>query len=94
MAKTYIAEYADVRAGRLYGLIAEQTALTNTTASQTSAAFDDNTKFITVASDGIISYKMGKTPVVTIANSMRQTAGRPFELAVEPGEQIAIIINT
>jgi hypothetical protein len=94
MAKTYIAEYADMRAGQLFGLIVEQTALTNSGTTQPSAAFNDDTKFIRVHSDGIISYKVSRDPVVTIANSMRLPAGGTFDLAVQPGDKIAIIINT
>lgn len=94
MAKTYIMEYADRRAGLLFGPIAEQTAITNSGTSQASAAFNESTQFIRVHSDGIISYLVGKTPTAVITNSMRLVAGGTFDLAVQPGDKIAIITNT
>jgi len=94
MAKTYITEYADYRAGLPFGgPIAEQGAITNSGTSQQSDAFNANTQFIRVHSNGIISYKVGKSPTATAADSMRIPADGTVDLAVQPGDKIAIITN-
>lgn len=108
MAKTYITEFAQgakqwdgpsIAAPQDNGLVAdggstiEQTPITNSGASQQSAAFAGGTRLIRLTSDGIISYLIGTDPTVTV-NHRRLPAGAIEYIGVKPGHKIAIITNT
>lgn len=75
------------------GQTVEQPVLTNSGSSQQSAGFASSTRIIRLTSDGIISYVIGKNPVVSVANR-RLPAGAIEYIGVAPGQKIAIITNT
>lgn len=70
----------------------EQPVLTNSGSSQQSLPFKSGTRLIRITSDGVISYTIGHSPIVTIA--MRRLAASSIEyVGVVPGQCVAIITN-
>lgn len=93
MAKVYITEYADLRGNAGFEPnTAEQTITSAATSSQTSA-FDANTNWIRVHTDGIISIKIGTNPTAT-TSTLRMAANQTEYFCVVPGHKLAVITNT
>ena len=93
MAKVYISEYADVRAAAGYEPhTADQTVTSAATSTQTSA-FNVETHFVRVHTDGIISIAFGSNPTAT-TDKLRMAAGQTEYFYVIPGHKAAVITNT
>lgn len=102
MAKLYIREYASMAqvqaskadlAAPQEPPTADQAPITLSGASQQSAAFNVDTRFVAITADGIFSYLVGADPTVT-ADMLRVTAGQIIFVGVKPGHRVAVITNT
>ncbi len=94
MATLFIKEYRDmpVSNGQFFPALADQ-AVSYTGTPGSSAAFNANTKFIAVTSDGIFSYSVGSAPTAT-TSMLRIPAGVIIYLGVIPAQKISAITNT
>ena len=72
--------------------LAEQRVTVSGTSAQ-SAAFNAQTKFITITCDGIYSYLCAADPTA-LTTSFRVPADQIISFAVTPGQKIAAITNT
>jgi len=72
--------------------LVEQTPVTVSGTSAQSAAFNAQTKFITIVCDGIFSYLVAADPTAATTN-FRVQAGEMLTFAVTPGQKIAAITN-
>lgn len=72
----------------------DQTPVTYTGTHGRSAAFAAGTKFITITSDGIFSYKVGGSTVAATTSALRVPAGTFLSIGVKPGDYISAITNT
>lgn len=98
MAKLYIKEFSTVavidgKAAPLWpeSSIAEQAVSYSTTTQ--SSAFNRETKYIAITSDGIFSYAVGSNPTATTSN-FRVPADQILVFEVQPGDKIAAVTNT
>jgi hypothetical protein len=72
--------------------LVEQAVSYTGTAGQ-SAAFNAQTKFITITSAGIFSYLVSANPTA-LTTSFRVAADQILTIAVTPGQKISAITNT
>ena len=93
MASVYISEYADVRGNAAYEPSTALQKLTSAATSSQSAAFDANTNWVRVHTDGVVSIKFGTNPTAT-TGSLRLAAGQTEYFCIVPGHKVAIIDNT
>lgn len=101
MAKVYITEFVSVggtgnfpvQGALADGQYTEQTPITTSGSSQQSAAFQTNTKFVRIHTDGIMSIAFGVNPTATV-NTMRLAANQTEYFSVIPGQKLAVITNT
>lgn len=73
--------------------LVDQTPVTVSGTSAQSAAFNAQTKFITITCDGVFSYLVGSNPTATTSH-FRVAADVHLVIAVTPGHKIAAITNT
>jgi hypothetical protein len=93
MAKVYVTEYADIRGNAaLEPATAIQNMTTTATSAQTSA-FNVNTNWIRVHTDGVMSFRIGVDPTAT-TDSPRMTVDQTEYFKVSPGHKLAAITNT
>ncbi len=99
MSTLFIKEYRDMPNVSGIGYpVAQEPALADQAISYTgtpgsSAAFNANTRFIAVTSDGIWSYSVGSAPTAT-TSMLRIPAGVILYLGVIPTQKISAITNT
>lgn len=99
MSTLYIAEYRDmpVSLGQFMPVPQEPSittqAVSYTGTAGVSAAFNTNTRFIGVTSDGIFSYTVGTAPSATTSH-FRIPAATVIYLGVIAGQKISAITNT
>lgn len=97
MADLYVSEYKNVGSGggSYFGphmpepaLTVQKIAIAGATAQ--SAAFNNETKAITIVADGACHYAVGEDPTAT-TSSMLLPANTPITLGVPRGYKIAVI---
>lgn len=93
MAKLYITEYADIRGNAAFEPAIAVQVMTTAATSQQTAAFNANTQWIRLHSDGIASVLIGANPTAT-TDSPRVAAGSTEYFKVYPGHRLAGITNT
>ena len=97
MALLYVQEYSEMpRINGQLTLMGKEPGISQTVAitgaSVQSAAFNANTRFVRIHSDAICGFKFGANPVATTAS--RMTPGATEYVGVNPGDKVAVIINT
>lgn len=93
MAKIYITEYADIRGNAAFEPATATQVLTTSGSSGQTSAFNANTQWIRVASDGIASILIGSNPTAT-TDSPRIAPDSVEYFKVYPGHKLAAITNT
>lgn len=99
MATAYIREYREAYVQQGSSIqIANEPAITDQTVSftgtaGTSAAFNANTKFVRIQTDGICSFLFGASPTA-LTTSARLAAGTTEYFGVIPGQKVSFITNT
>lgn len=99
MPKLYITEFANLGfiSGRAVQAPAEppiaEQAVTFSTATS-SAAFNENTRFVRLQADGICSIKFGPSPQTATTNNKRMAAGATEFFGVTPGHIVSVVNNT
>lgn len=100
MPKLYIAEYASqaVDAGLATPPIPQTPALAQQVidfagTSLQSAAFNANTRFVRLHTDGVCHVLFGANPTATTSNA-RMDAGQTEYFGVVPGHRVAVIQGT
>lgn len=74
--------------------ITDQTQITVSGSSQQSAAFNAQTRFILITTDGIVSLVFGANPTALQTTSIRLPADAVYFTGVVPGQKLAVISNT
>lgn len=99
MSVLYVSEYAYMpqQQGVLYQIgaepaIAEQHFTVSGTSAQ-SAAFNANTRFVRIHTDGIVSLLFGANPTA-VTTAKRLAANQTEFFGVNPGDKVAAITNT
>lgn len=101
MALLYVTEYASVgiqnggSVGVAFGPAIVSQQIVNTGGTTQSAAFNDKTKVVRLATDSICSVAFGTNPTATTAD-MRMGLNQTEYFAVQPGGgmKLAVILNT
>lgn len=103
MATLYITEFASLNNDATAGggvllpkcpSLADQ-SMAITAGSTQSSPFTNNTRFVEIVTDAICSIKIGgANPVATVACHRMPAGGPPERYAVNPGDKIAVIVNT
>jgi hypothetical protein len=100
MATLYVTEYASLNNDASAGggvLLPKCPSLVDqaVTIPGASAPFSAGTRFIRVSTDSICSVKIGGTnPAATTAMARMAANGPPEFYAVNPGDKLAVVVNT
>ncbi len=93
MAKVYLTEYADLRGNAGFEPNTAEQVVTSAATSTQTAAFNVNTNWVRVHTDGIVSIAFGTSPTAT-TDKLRLAAGQTEYFCVVPGHKAAVITNT